>query len=94
MPGLNYWQLNLNNRAFIVRPVNLNKGENVMKERDFTVRDFRGQKKLLKVCRVCGSSKVHSKQYNNPTMECIAYLREIIKTQQNKRRKRNERERD
>jgi hypothetical protein len=31
------------------------------------------------VCRVCGSRDVHSQAYGKPTMECIEYLRMVIK---------------
>ena len=61
---------------------------------EFKVIDKRGQEELKEVCRVCGSSDVHSKRYNFcrvcgssdvhskrynlPTMDCIKYLRSII----------------
>jgi len=41
----------------------------------FVVNDKRGKKEPEEVCRVCGCEKVHSKEYNKPTMECIKYLR-------------------
>lgn len=31
--------------------------------------------KPREVCRVCGSKEVHTQQYNNATMACVAYLR-------------------
>jgi hypothetical protein len=37
-----------------------------------------GQEHPDEVCRVCGSSVVHSKQYGKPTMDCITYLKNII----------------
>lgn len=44
----------------------------------YKVEDKRGKKKSTEVCRVCGSDTVHSKKYNNPTMDCIKYLRNKI----------------
>jgi hypothetical protein len=31
------------------------------------------------VCRICGSTTVHTREYNKPTMDCINYLRSKIK---------------
>ena len=44
----------------------------------YTVTDKRGQDTPQEVCRVCGSSDVHSKEYNSPTMECIEHMRNRI----------------
>jgi len=45
----------------------------------FVVNDRRGEKEPKPTCRVCGSQNEHSKNYNQPTMACIKYLRNIIK---------------
>jgi hypothetical protein len=47
----------------------------------FTVIDKRGLGvfKPKEVCRVCGSTDVHSTQYNKPTMDCIHYLKKPLK---------------
>ena len=48
----------------------------------YIVTDRRGLKQNQElpneVCRVCGCEVVHSKQYNQPTMDCITYLRSVI----------------
>lgn len=46
--------------------------------RGFTVIDRRGREEPKEVCRVCGAPEPHSKQYNQPTMDCIKYLRSQI----------------
>jgi hypothetical protein len=43
---------------------------------EYQVIDKRGENKApAEVCRVCGSSEVHSGKYNDPTMGCIMHLR-------------------
>lgn len=49
----------------------------------YTVNDRRLKEKVKEVCRVCGSKKVHTKKYNDPTMECIKYLRSEIQRLEN-----------
>lgn len=46
----------------------------------YSVNDRRGKdkEKPLEACRVCGAPKVHTREYNKPTMDCIKYLREQI----------------
>jgi hypothetical protein len=44
----------------------------------YTVNDKRGKEPPKENCRVCGSTEVHSKEYNKPTMDCIKYLRSKI----------------
>ena len=46
----------------------------------YKVVDKRGKEPEKEVCRVCGSTTVHSKDYNKPTMECINYLRSKIQS--------------
>jgi hypothetical protein len=43
----------------------------------YTVNDRRGgaNPEPAEVCRVCGCSVVHAREYNKPTMGCIEYLR-------------------
>lgn len=44
----------------------------------YAVRDRRGGKdqEPKEACRVCGSSEVHTRDYNQPTMKCIEHLRD------------------
>jgi hypothetical protein len=53
-----------------------------MSEKPYTITDRRGMKEGHpdEVCRVCGSKVVHSKQYGQPTMDCIIYLKNRIAT--------------
>ncbi len=44
-------------------------------KKPYTIIDRRFEKKPKEVCRVCGAEEVHTKQYNQPTMKCIEYLR-------------------
>jgi formate dehydrogenase maturation protein FdhE len=44
-------------------------------DRGYIVHDRRGKEEITEVCRVCGSPEVHSKVYNQPTMDCVKYLR-------------------
>ena len=44
----------------------------------YTITDKRGVEEPKEVCRCCGSTEVHTKQYNKPTMECIIYYRKQI----------------
>lgn len=48
-----------------------------MATKNYTINDRRGGKnpEPQEACRVCGSKDVHTQKYNNPTMECIEYLR-------------------
>ena len=41
----------------------------------YVVNDKRGKEPVKEVCRVCGASVVHSREYNKPTMGCIEHLR-------------------
>jgi len=43
--------------------------------KSYTINDKRGKEEPKEVCRVCGSSTAHSKEYNKPTMDCIKHLR-------------------
>lgn len=43
----------------------------------YTVNDRRGTRPVDEVCRVCGSEEVHTTNYNQPTMACVAYLRAL-----------------
>jgi hypothetical protein len=63
------------------------KGENVShhylegteeKHEGFTVRDLRGREPKETPCRVCGAPTAHTLMYNQPTMECIHYLRSEV----------------
>lgn len=47
-------------------------------DKGFKVIDRRGREEPKEVCRVCGAPECHSKQYNQPGMDCIKYLRGII----------------
>lgn len=44
-------------------------------DKGFKVIDRRGKEEPKEVCRVCGAPECHSKQYGQPTMDCIKYLR-------------------
>lgn len=44
----------------------------------YTIIDKRGAEPLRLLCRVCGSSVEHSKDYNKPTMACINWLKDQI----------------
>ncbi|MFA5071117.1 MAG: hypothetical protein WC511_01980 [Candidatus Pacearchaeota archaeon] len=47
----------------------------------YTINDRRhnsAKKEATEACRVCGSSEVHTREYNKPTMLCIGYLRQTI----------------
>lgn len=47
----------------------------------YTINDRRhnsAKKEATKACRVCGSSEVHTREYNKPTMLCIEFLRAQI----------------
>ena len=47
----------------------------------YVIRDSRGinpDRIPDPVCRVCGASEQHTNQYNQPTMDCIKYLRSEI----------------
>jgi len=42
----------------------------------YTVIDHRTEPKTPpEACRVCGAPTVHTKNYNQPTMDCIRHLR-------------------
>ena len=46
---------------------------------NYTIRDRREvQGQQPDPCRVCGAPQKHSDRYNNPTMECIKYLRQQL----------------
>ncbi len=54
-------------------------------EKGYAVIDRRfKEKEPTEVCRVCGSKEVHSKIYNQPTMKCIEYYRELLKEKESK----------
>lgn len=44
----------------------------------FVIRDRRGVEAKNPPCRTCGSPVEHTQLYNQPTPECIKYLREEI----------------
>ena len=49
------------------------------KKEGFVVRDLRGvENKDGDVCRVCGSIDVHTRVYNQPTMDCVKYFRTLL----------------
>ena len=45
---------------------------------NYKINDRRGKEPPKEVCRICGSPQIHSREYGNPTMDCIRYLRSII----------------
>ncbi len=49
------------------------------KDPGFKVVDKRGVEEPTEPCRVCGAPVAHSREYNQPTMDCIHYLREEIR---------------
>lgn len=53
-----------------------------MSEKSYTVRDRRGGKngEPAEACRACGSATVHTREYNQPTMDCIRDLRGQVAT--------------
>ena len=54
-------------------------GEKGGEMKSYTIKDKRGMDEAKEVCRVCGSSTVHTRVYNLPTMKCILFLRDRIK---------------
>lgn len=50
-----------------------------MSDKGYTVNDRRGgnDSGIQEACRVCGGP-VHTREYNQPTMECIKFLRDQV----------------
>lgn len=51
------------------------------KNKGYTVKDRRGKDQETEVCRVCGcpgDPKPHTRIYEQPTMECVKFLRAEI----------------
>ena len=59
-------------------------GLEIKDNRDLFKRHREETDKNSPVCRVCGCKEVHSYDYNRPTMDCIGYLRTLIRELQDK----------
>lgn len=51
-----------------------------MSDKAYVINDRRGSNPgvIAEACRVCGAPEIHTRAYNQPTMDCIQYLRTEI----------------